>query len=260
MSRKKILLSGFIILILAVFLISVNQFYFLVKSRQILLNTFFIAEDDLIGVDISSYQGDVDMSKLKEQDIRFIYIKATEGSNHVDRRFAENWKNARENNLPAGAYHFFSYDSSGKKQAENFIKTVGELEDCLIPVVDVEYYADKEENPPEKEDLIRELQAYLDALEAGYDVKPMIYTRMDLYRKYLKGTFDDYKKWMSSFYYPLKWGYKDDWYIWQYLDQGQLDGLSGGIPYIDLNVLNKEKNLRSLMIPKVYHLDSGRSG
>ena len=189
------------------------------------------------------------MNKLKEQNIEFIYIKATEGSGSQDNRFVENWENAKKAGLLSGAYHFFSYDSKGETQAENFIKTVGSnMNGRLIPVVDVEYYGDKEQNPPEKEDVIRELSIYLKMLENEYGVKPMIYTRADICRKYLKGEFDEYKKWISSLYTPLSWNYQDDWYIWQYLNRGELEGYTGGEKYIDLNVFNKDKNIEDLIV------------
>lgn len=91
------------------------------------------------------------MNKLKEQNIKFIYIKATEGSKTKDNKFDENWTNTKNAELLSGAYHFFSYDSEGKTQAENFIKTVGkDIKGRLLPAVDVEYYGDKEQNPPNK--------------------------------------------------------------------------------------------------------------
>jgi len=122
------------------------------------------------------------------------------------------------------------------------------LKGRLLPVVDVEYYGDKEQNPPEKEDVVRELRAFLEALEAEYGVKPLIYTSPGIYEKYIKGEFDEYKRWMSSLYTPLSWNYKDDWYIWQYLNRGELRGYSGGERYIDLNVLNKDKDLKELIV------------
>ena len=200
-------------------------------------------------MDVSSYQANINMNKLKEQNIKFIYIKATEGSSKQDDKFAENWENAKQAELLSGAYHFFSYDSEGKTQAENFIKTVGtDIKGRLLPVVDVEYYGDKEQNPPNKEDVIRELKIFLEMLEKEYEVKPLIYTEADLYDKYLKGEFDGYKKWMSSLYTPLSWNYKDDWYIWQYLNRGELEGYTGGEKYIDLNILNKDKKLEELVV------------
>ena len=99
-----------------------------------------------------------------------------------------------------------------------------------------------------KEDVIRELKIYLETSEQAYGVKPMIYTRSDIYDKYLKGEFDEYKKWISSLYTPLSWNYKGDWYIWQYLNRGELDGYTGGEAYIDLNVLNKDKSLDDLIV------------
>ncbi len=247
--RKRPIIIVLISIVLVV-AIAFSSVFVLAKTKTIFINKWFVNEkNSTIGVDVSSYQADIDMNKLKEQNIEFIYIKATEGSNVQDERFAENWKNAEKAGLLSGAYHFFSYDSEGKTQAENFIKTVGtDIKGRMLPVVDVEYYGDKEKNPPAKEDVVRELKTYLDLIEKEYGVKPMIYTRADIYKKYLKGEFDEYKKWISSLYSPLSWNYKDDWYIWQYLNRGELQGYTGGEKYIDMNVLNKDKSLDDLIV------------
>ena len=249
MKKTRKILIGILTIVLVLVLVFLTVF-FLAKKKIIFINDWFVRENrNTIGVDISSYQADVDMTMLKEQQIEFVYIKASEGSSHQDDLFAVNWKNAKEAGLPAGAYHFFSYDSPGKTQAENFIGMVGDdLAGRLLPVVDVEYYGDKEVNPPEKEDVVRELTDFLDVVEARYGVRPMIYTRSDLYEKYLEDAFAGYKMWISSLYTPLKWNYKGDWYIWQYLNRGVLEGYSGGEKYIDLNVLNKEKSLNDLIV------------
>lgn len=242
-----------IIILIAVITIAAVIFltvFLLAKQKKIFINKWFVDENNsTIGVDVSSYQADIDMNKLKEQDIEFVYMKATEGSSMQDDCFAKNWENAEKAGLLSGAYHFFSYDSEGKTQAENFIDTVGtDIEGRLLPVVDVEYYGDKEQNPPEKENVVRELKVYLETLENEYGVKPLVYTRADIYEKYLKEDFSEYKKWISSLYTPLSWNYKDDWYIWQYLNRGELEGYTGGEKYIDLNVLNKDKSLDELIV------------
>ena len=247
-SLKK-LLTLLIIFVTAAAVVFLSVFL-LAKQKKIFINKWFVDESSsTIGADVSAYQADVDMNKLKEQNIQFLYIKATEGSGAQDARFAENWENAEKAGLLSGAYHFFSYDSEGKTQAENFIKTVGaDLSGRLLPAVDVEYYGDKEQNPPAKADVIRELKIFLERLEQEYGVRPVIYTRPDLYETYLKGTFDGYKKWISSLYTPLSWNYKDDWYLWQYLNRGELEGYSGGEQYIDLNVFNKDHSLEDLIV------------
>ena len=214
-------------------------------------NRGFLPDPRILGVffDTPSFLFVAFMFFWKDQSIAFIYIKATEGSGTQDDKFSVNWENAKRSGLPAGAYHFFSFDSKGETQAESFIKTVGtELKGRLLPAVDVEYYGDKEKNPPKKEDVVRELRSYLERIEKAYGVKPLVYTGADIYEKYLKGEFDEYKKWISSLFTPLSWNYKDDWYIWQYLNRGELQGYSGGEKYIDLNVLNKEKSLDDLIV------------
>ncbi len=240
-----------IIILILILLISIFlTIYILAKQKKIFINKWFIDEENsIIGVDVSSYQGNIDMDELKKENVQFIYIKATEGSAHKDPQFAKNWENAKEANLLSGAYHFFSYDSSGKTQAENFINSMGaDLRGRLLPAVDVEYYGDKEKNQPDKEDVLRELKIFLDTIENEYGVKPIIYTRSDIYEKYLKGELDEYKKWISSIYTPISWNYRDDWYIWQYLNRGELKGYTGDEKYIDLNVLNKDKKLDDLII------------
>ena len=239
-----------IIAVAAVLVLVFLTVFILAKQKVIFINKWFVNENSsTIGVDISAYQADVDMEKLKAQNIAFVYIKATEGSTFEDEKFAANRENAQKADLLCGAYHFFSYDSPGSTQAENFIKTAGDnLKGQLLPVVDAEYYGDKEENPPAKEDVVRELTAFLSAIEKHYGIKPMIYTRADIYKQYLEGFAGEYKFWISSLYTPLSWNYKGDWYLWQYLNRGKLEGYSGGEEFIDLNVLNKDKDLKELIV------------
>lgn len=223
--------------------------YILVKYQVILINKIFVDEDkEIIGVDISSYQGNVDMKKIKDQGIEFIYIKATEGSTHEDLYFQKNWESAKENNLLAGAYHFFSFDSSGKDQALNFINSMGDnIEGRLIPAVDIEYYGNYKNNLS-KDDITKELKDFLDELENKYDVKSMIYTTSKFYNNYLKDDFKEHKMWISSLFIPINFTYNDDWYIWQYINKGKLDGYKGSEKYIDLNVLNKKYSLSDLIV------------
>lgn len=237
------------ITILGILLVAFLAVFVLAKMKVIFVNDWLVDESkSTIGVDISSYQGDVDMVKLKDQGIAFAYIKATEGSTHQDQMFQQNWKNAHAAHMLSGAYHFFSFDSPGADQAANYIAAVGlDLQSRMIPAVVVDYYGDKEQNPPAKEDVVRELSAFLDAIEASYGVQPMIYTRADIYKDYLEGSFGSYKYWISSLYTPLQWNYKGDWFLWHYLNRGTLEGYSEG-EFIDLDVLNSEKTLDELVV------------
>ena len=67
----------FVMVLVAIYL----TVFMLAKQKKIFINKWFVDEENsTIGVDVSSYQANIDMNKLKEQNIKFIYIKATEGS------------------------------------------------------------------------------------------------------------------------------------------------------------------------------------
>ena len=244
--RRLLILPTIVLIILVTFFIVLYQ---AVKNRFISINEISLGTNDVRGADISSYQVNVDMAKLKEQGIQFIYIKATEGSSHQDEFFKQNWQNAKNAGLLSGAYHFFSFESAGITQAQNFIDAIGNsLEGRLLPVVDVELYGSHIDNLPNQENVARELKSFLDTLESQYNVKPILYAQKDFYDKYLATDFSSYPRWIRDVYVPANWRNGKDWLIWQYNDRGRLDGYSGGEKYIDLDVLNPNKTLDDLRV------------
>ncbi|WP_414707009.1 GH25 family lysozyme, partial [Rhizobium sp. UBA1881] len=67
-----------------------------------------LADYPIQGIDISHHQGAIDWSALAAQpNVRFAIMKATEGGDHRDTRFAENWQAAKNAGIVRGAYHFF---------------------------------------------------------------------------------------------------------------------------------------------------------
>ena len=218
--------------------------------KKIPLTKLWAKGYEVKGVDISHYQGKVDMPALEKQGMQFVIIKATEGSSSVDERFEENWENAEQTGMLTGAYHFFSFDSSGKTQAENFLHIVGDLSGKMIPVVDVEYYGDKEKNPPSKEEVIRELSKYMDTLESEYGAKPMIYTTYSVYHRYIKKEFSGYPLWIRNVYFEPGVDLGREWDFWQYSDTTELDGYQAEEKYIDCNVFwAGKKELEVYMVP-----------
>ena len=190
------------------------------------------------GVDVSAYQGDIDWDILSGQNIRFAFIKATEGSGFVDAYFQTNLDNAIKTNLRIGAYHFFSFDSSGKTQAENYISTVPKIAGALPPVVDFEFYGDKEKNTPGKEAARAELDIILNELETYYGVKPIIYSTEAAYDAYLAGYYGSYDIWIRNVFSRPKKLQAQTWKFWQYTNRARLSGYSGPERYIDMNVFN----------------------
>lgn len=237
MKRKKLkwILSGAVCTLVAAFGI-------LLYSGIIWFNNPSTQHYPIRGVDVSSYQGVIDWNILSQQDIDFAFIKATEGSNLQDSKFTYNWGNARNTKLKIGAYHFFSYDSSGMAQAKNFIQTVPNLERMLPPVVDIEFYRDNEKNPISKQTTSEILDELLNELEKHYRKKPIIYATQKSYELYIKGAYQSNPIWIRDIIKTPTLPDKRNWTFWQYSPRKILKGYSGEEKYIDMNVFNGTKS------------------
>ena len=177
------------------------------------------------GVDISNYQGDVDWQSLESQGVRFAFVKATEGSGHTDDSVRRNLERAAECGVLVSCYHFFSFDSAGETQAQNFINAVGKDE--------IQLYADKSLNKPSRSETEQILTPLLEGLEEYYGVKPIIYTTIPVYLRYVREGYSDYPLWIRCTRFEPD---LIDWEFWQYSDEGELEGYIGEEKYIDLNV------------------------
>ncbi len=189
------------------------------------------------GVDVSRYQGEVDWQTLSEEGIAFAFIKATEGSAYVDPNFEANWADASGTGLRIGAYHFFSFESSGLKQAENFRNAVKRVDGMLPPVIDVEYYgAFRSVKDIDADQIKKELRDLVDELTSEYGMRPVIYVDQASYETIVKGGFDDCDLWYRSVYSPVPEA--ADWTFWQYSNRHVLKGYAGQERYVDMNVFN----------------------
>ncbi len=233
--EKKVLIIASIFLVVTFILCAI--FAMLIYNGNILLNNPSEEDYPVRGVDVSSYQGKIDWQILSKENIDFAFIKATEGSSHTDKYFQSNFKDALETNLKIGAYHFFSFDSSGATQADNFISNVPAVSGMLPPVVDVEFYADKNKNPPTKEAIDKELKILLNKLEDYYGIKPIIYTTEEVYELYVANTYDDYDLWIRNVITKPNSEIRQ-WKFWQYTNREVLNGYIGDEKYIDMNVFN----------------------
>ena len=191
---------------------------------------------EIHGIDISHYQGSIDWDALRDGMIegcplRFVVIKATEGSSRLDRNFKDNFAQAREYGYIRGAYHFWSNRSSAKAQAYFFLDKVRLRDGDLPPVLDVEHA------PADKsiEEFQQDILTWLHVVEDKYHVKPIIYTYYKFKEKYLGApVFDDYPYWIAH-YYVDKVEYKGAWKFWQHTDAGKLPGIKGDV---DFNIYN----------------------
>ena len=141
----------------------------------------------LRGLDVSHHQGPIDWpSVASEPQLAFAFIKATEGGDWTDPRFAENWQEARAAGLRVGAYHFFTFCRPPLDQARHFLAVVPHAPDALPAAVDLELEGNCR-FVPEKKDLQRDLLAWLEVVERGQGKRPIIYTTSEAYEAFLEG-------------------------------------------------------------------------
>lgn len=92
-------------------------------------------------IDISHYQKQVDLPKVKEGGILAVIHKCTQGITMVDDRYAERQPIAEKAGLLWGAYHF-GENAPGREQAQFFLRNVN-LDGKTVCVLDWEKYTVK---------------------------------------------------------------------------------------------------------------------
>ncbi len=199
------------------------------------------------GIDVSRYQNIIAWEavkgmKVQNMQLGFVFIKATEGADLVDPFFGRNWKKAKSAGMVRGAYHFFNSKKEGKAQAQNFFEHVKLERGDLPPVLDIEKAWGM--SVPK---LQQEIKGWLDAMETTYGVKPIIYTYVTFYERYLKGVFDDYPLWIAHYYQPDNPRISRSWHFWQHSEEGHVNGI---LAKVDFNVFNGDSAaFKALLIP-----------
>jgi lysozyme len=186
----------------------------------------------IYGMDISKHTHKVDWTKVKEHDIRFVFLKSTEGSTYVDPKYGEFYREAKEHDIAVSAYHFFRFERSGKEQFENFDRVVDVADLDLIPVLDIEE-APKFNRPHNIPAVIKEIRRFLDLFEEKYGVKMILYSNEAGYNRYLKKDFPDYEIWITSFRYTPT--IDRPWLFWQFSHTARIEGTRN---VVDLNLFN----------------------
>jgi lysozyme len=165
-----------------------------------------------VGIDVSEYQGKISWSYVdtleQQYPIQFVFIRATVGKDRKDRKFDQNWAGAKKNKMIRGAYHYYRPNENSIDQARLFIKTVSLQKGDLPPVVDLE----KLPKNQSIQNLKLGLRRWLQAVEAHYQVKPIIYTGERYYDDFLKEEFSDYLFWIANYNFYRE-EMKDNWLL-----------------------------------------------
>ncbi len=197
------------------------------------------------GIDVSHYQGNINWHTVAgDRNVNYVYIKATEGMNLVDKMYYHNLRAAHAAGIPVGTYHFFSPTASVTTQINNLISAMPNLrEQDLVPMIDVETIG-----KTSAANFRSRLRQFLASVEQKYGVKPIIYTGTNFYNKYLCGYFDDYMFMIAKYSegFPELHG-NPRFVIWQYSSTGHVSGIRG---YVDQSVFIDDYDLKDILIKK----------
>lgn len=190
------------------------------------------------GIDVSKYQGKVNWAKVaKDSTIRFVYIKATEGTSIQDPYYRTNLAGARKAGLLVGSYHLYSSKTTAYQQMGNFRSMVKKKEQDLVPVLDIEGHHTGRLN-------MQRVDKLLELMEKEYGVRPVIYTSEKLYKTHLATKkYSKYHIFIANYHrYPTT-----RFTLWQYTERGHCSGISG---YVDFIRIHRNHSLSDIRMPK----------
>lgn len=195
-------------------------------------------DNTLVGIDVSSWQGDINWKKVKDAGCDFAIIRVGFGHKNnelvYDTYFKDNLIEAQENGIKVGLY-FYSYAKTVKEAEEQATWIIDSLDgrNIELPIAfDFEDWSNFKKYKMSLYDINDVANAFMNKIEnSGYNA--MLYGSAS----YLNNIWFDskYPTWLA--HYTRKTDFSKNYYIWQLSNNGRIDGIYGAV---DLNVLYKK--------------------
>ena len=218
----------------------------LIALAAILIVPAAASAQSVTGADVSQWQGTIDWNRVARSGIRFVFVKATEGTTFTDPAFARNRDGARSAGLAVGFYHFATPHGStvalaqqdAAAQAAHFLAVYQARPTDLRPVLDVEQTGGLSSTR-----LQAWVSTWVNTVRRRVHAQPFIYTSPYFWQRYLSNTktiapvaglwladWTTGQPWLPA----ANWGGRG-WAFWQYSDNGHVDGISGRVDRDRLN-------------------------
>ena len=187
------------------------------------------------GIDVSTWQGDIDFKSVKEAGCDFVIIRvgySSDGKVNIDSKFEQNYKRAKEAGLKRGLY-LYSYDNTEKKARESadwIIKKLAGDKPELPIAFDWEDFGRFQTYEMNFTTLNKMYDAFEKELSRG-GFEGMLYGSKTFLEKVWKDT-DKRPIWLA--HYTDKTDYKGPYRIWQASSTGRIDGIDGDV---DMDIL-----------------------
>lgn len=193
-------------------------------------------EKTKVGIDVSSWQGDINFEKVKSAGVEFVIIRVgskwgMDGDYFIDSKFEQNIEGFNKVGLPVGIY-FYSYAKNSKEAYEEAMWIIDKIKKYKIdlPIAfDWENWSSFNKYNLSMYSLTEMSKVFLNTIEKhGY--RGMNYSS----KSYLEGIWFDtgYPTWLA--HYTKQTNYEGDYMFWQFCNNGLVDGINGNV---DLNVM-----------------------
>lgn len=204
--------------------------------------TFEDGKEAKKGVDVSTFQGDIDWKKVKDAGMDYAMIRLgfrgyESGKIVLDSKYEENIEDCVKAGLDAGVYFFTEAldEEEAIEEADFVLENLKEHKINMPVVIDVEESANKEKTRTKDltaDQRTKNVIAFCEKIkEAGYDV--MIYGNLKSFMIMMNiEELEGYDKWFAYYRYPFHFPYKIK--MWQYTAYERVDGIDGKA---DVNLL-----------------------
>jgi len=210
----------------------------------------------LNGVDVSSYQGNVNWTAVHGAGTTFAIAKATEGTGYLDRYLNANISGMKRNGIVPGAYHFGHPSIDPTAQANYFTNAVrsangGNFSGLLQLVLDLEV---SDGRSPSQ--VWSWTQTFVARVRAVTGRPCIIYTGYYFWRDNVGNPNNNLNcpLWLAAYvsnptpYVPQAWG-GVGWAFWQYTSSGRVNGISGNVDRDYFRNSGSYPNINALRFP-----------
>lgn len=195
-----------------------------------------------IGIDVSSYQGNIDWKCVKQSGIEYAILRGVIKNGSLDSAFERNYSGALENGVEImGVYHF-SYALSEDTAKNDAINMVNKLKGRKTDIwLDLEW---SNQRALGKDQVTAIARSYINTCKSlGYTCH--VYSNLDWYKNvYHSSELKNLgcKFWIARYPYEDTGIVKEHLrpnvgeYMWQYSSKGSVSGIAGNV---DMNIIGK---------------------
>lgn len=197
-----------------------------VMLTQLCVFAFPPSSDTLYeGIDVSQWQGEIDFEKVKNDNIRVVYIRSSEGFGYTDPYFRVNYEKAKAAGLKVGFYHYMTAKTpeQARIQARLFVSLIKNMDfDCRL-AMDYEYFYGLN-----KAQINAAARTFLSEVQRLSGKAVVLYS--DAYDAAEVFEITQYPVWVAD--YGTSEPQNGNWKTWigfQYTDAGRINGIIGRV-------------------------------